>query len=144
MTIKKIQRNKLRNKSAFICVYLRLIKSNEILGYNPKFSVLRPAVVSLNAKSVMNRKFISKRDTSRRNTDNTDWTDFHGYESVCIRVIREIRVLRHTAVSHSHQHAKFANILLPLFAFFANFAVSMHILFPKQDMNINPKLNHKI
>ncbi len=94
MTIKKIQWNKLRNKSAFICVYLRLIKSNEILGYNPKFSVHRPAGVGLTAKSAMNRKFISKKDITRR---NTDLTDFHGYESVCIRVIRAIRVLRHTA-----------------------------------------------
>ncbi|NJD76833.1 MAG: hypothetical protein FIB08_07030 [Candidatus Methanoperedens sp.] len=82
--------------------------------------------------SLLNRKFIgnNEKDTTGRNTDDTDWTDFHG--SVCIRVIRvirairTIRVLRRIAVFFLYQGAK---VLLLRFAFFAR-AVAMFILFP--------------
>ncbi len=36
---------------------------------------------------------IDMKNTATEKTDDTDWTDFHGYVIRCISVIREIRVL---------------------------------------------------
>ncbi len=87
--MKKIQWNELYNKSAFICVHLRLIKSNEILGYNPKVNSRRPARVNLTAKFAKNAKRSTPPELgckcttlATQNTDDTDRTDFHGYHKI--------------------------------------------------------------
>ncbi|NJD76139.1 MAG: hypothetical protein FIB08_03440 [Candidatus Methanoperedens sp.] len=100
------------------------------MGEGYKVSVHRPVWVNFTTKSAMNWKFIgnNEKDTTGRNTDDTDWTDFHG--SVCIRVIRTIRVLRHIVILFSYQRAKFAKILPLSFAFSANFAVCTFSFFP--------------